>query len=74
MPKRIAGLNLYSTAEVAELLGTTDRSVRNYIARGHLSARRMGRRLLIPDAEIRQFFGQPRSGPQPTNVQEEAAR
>ena len=36
----------YSLAEAAEILGVTDRTLRNYIARGKLPAYRIGARVV----------------------------
>lgn len=45
-----------SVGEVAEMLGASERAVRQRIARGQLPYRRWGRRLVIFQAELEAFL------------------
>lgn len=47
----------YSPAELAEALGTSVDLVRSAIDRGQIRARRLGRRVLIPTAEVDRLLG-----------------
>lgn len=47
----------YSLAEAAQVLGVTDRTIRNYIARGSLPAYRVGDRLVrVMRADVEALF------------------
>ncbi|MDQ4112033.1 MAG: helix-turn-helix domain-containing protein [Actinomycetota bacterium] len=47
----------YSLAEAAQVLGVTDRTIRNYIARGRLPAYRVGDRLVrVMRADVEALF------------------
>lgn len=50
-PERIA----WSVTEAAEALGVHPASVRRLIAAGQLGSLRVGRRVLVPDAELRRL-------------------
>ena len=45
----------YTVKEVAQILRVCDRTVRNFIARGDLSAVRVGRKLLISPRSVETF-------------------
>src|SRR5215469_8274122 len=47
---------LYPLAEAAQLLGVSTRQVYNYIARGELHARKVGKRQMVADAAIETFI------------------
>jgi len=57
---------LISIDTAAELLGVSSRHIRNLAARGQLRSVNLGRRVLIPRAEIDRLVGEPASlgGPQ----------
>lgn len=43
MPKRIAGVVLYSTAEIAKMMGLSEETVKTYFRTGRLKGVKMGR-------------------------------
>ena len=49
----------WSPREAADQLGVNHLTVRAAIERGELRAVRLGRRVLIPDAELRRLLGEP---------------
>jgi excisionase family DNA binding protein len=54
---------LYSVVEAADHLGVSTKTVRRWIASGHLSAQRVGPRLIrIPSASITELTGRQRIG------------
>ncbi len=46
---------LYTTTEVSKLMRTSDQTVRNWIEHGRVQAIRVGRRYLIPRAELQRL-------------------
>ena len=46
----------FNIKEVAELLNTTPKAVRNRIARGQIPFRKWGKRVLIPADELEKFL------------------
>lgn len=49
---------LWTVNQAAEYLQVTDRTVRNFISRGQLSARRVGTRAIrVPRLEVEKFAG-----------------
>lgn len=48
----------YNLTEVARKLGLGLANVRRLIHSGKLESRRVGRRLIVPDAALRKFLGQ----------------
>lgn len=53
--KTILGENLYSSAEVAELLGVTSATVSNYIKQNRLKATIIGGKKYISEDNLRSF-------------------
>jgi excisionase family DNA binding protein len=49
----------FSVEEVADLLGLHVNTVRRAVWRGDVRAARIGRRVLIPRAEVERLLGQP---------------
>ncbi|MEO2068175.1 MAG: helix-turn-helix domain-containing protein [Desulfurobacteriaceae bacterium] len=54
--KRILGITFYTTKEVAEILGKSEATIKNWIYEGKLGATQVGRDYLIPDGEILEFL------------------
>lgn len=54
---RAPGERLLTVAEVAELLGTTDRFPRRLIAERRIRFVRIGRHVRIPESALREFIG-----------------
>jgi len=54
--KEILGIKVYTTKEVAEILGKSPTTVRNYIYEQKLGAIQIGRDLLIPEKELMEFI------------------
>jgi len=46
-----------NVAEAAEILGVSPRCLRDSIKRGEITARRIGRRVLIPLVEVERLVG-----------------
>jgi excisionase family DNA binding protein len=57
---------LVAKSDAAELLGVSLRTVDYLISRGELAAKRIGRRVLIPRAELERFAETPPNPPSPT--------
>jgi excisionase family DNA binding protein len=45
-----------SLAETAQLTGSTIKAIRNRIARGQLPYRKLGRRVLVPEQDLKIFL------------------
>jgi excisionase family DNA binding protein len=58
----LKGRAAFSVEEVAELLGLHVNTVRRAVWRGDVRAVRIGRRVLIPRAEVERLLGQPLEG------------
>jgi len=46
---------LFSTAEAAEFLGLTEKTIRTYVARGKLHPMRVGQTLVFPKKECERY-------------------
>jgi excisionase family DNA binding protein len=46
----------FTIREVAALIGSTEKALRNRLARGQFPFRRLGRRVLIPADELEKFL------------------
>ncbi len=57
MPVVIENIKFYRIPEVADALGVTPQTVRQYIKTGRLKAKRIGRPLLITENNIKEFLG-----------------
>lgn len=62
MPRQIDGLTLYTTEEVAAMLGTTAYTVRLYLRQGRIQGRRFANRWYIPADALIAYFRQPDDG------------
>ena len=57
---------LYRIPDVAELLGCSETAARRMIERGHIPARRLGRRIVVLPDELEQYLKSlPKTGPEP---------
>ena len=56
MPITIGGLNLYTTAEIAEKLGLHNQTVRAYMREGRIKGQKAGTRWYITEEALREFF------------------
>lgn len=52
----IAGVILYTIPEVAKEMNVTPQTVRSYIKKGRLNARKVGRALLVTEKDIKKFL------------------
>lgn len=53
MPVNIQGITFYTVAETAQELHVTPQTIRGYIKRGLLPAKRIGRPILITDRDLK---------------------
>lgn len=56
MPKTIGEITVYSVREVAEKLGTTERTLRGYIRDGKLRAQKIAGSYAITEESLRDFL------------------
>ena len=56
MPTKIGNANLYSVPEVSQSLNVTTVTIRNYINRGYLKARKLAGRWLIAEVDLKDFL------------------
>lgn len=54
--KEINGIKLYTTAELAQLLGVSVPTVRNYIKRGNITKTRIGRADYVSEENISNYL------------------
>lgn len=57
MSVKIQGIQFYTVLEVAAELQISSMTVRSYIKDGRLTAKKLGRRYLITDTDIKKFIG-----------------
>lgn len=57
MSVKIQGIQFYTVLEVAAELQISSMTVRSYIKDGRLPAKKLGRRYLITDTDIKKFIG-----------------
>ena len=55
MPTEIMGVKLYNLREVAEKLGVSYLTAKNYHSRGRIKGQRIGRSIMVTEDEIRRF-------------------
>ena len=53
--KVVAGVKLYTIPEVAQAVGVTPQTIRNYIKKGRIKSNRIGRNLFITEKDLRDF-------------------
>lgn len=56
MPKVILDVKLYNAQEVAELLGISVETARNYISDGRLKAKKIGTRYYVSEEKLKEFL------------------
>lgn len=56
MAKNVLGVKLYNVKEVAELLGVTPETARNYIKDGRLNAKKIGVRYYVSEERLKAFL------------------
>ncbi len=56
MPITIGDIKLFSLEEVSETLGVTTFTLRAYISKGKLKARKMGGKFMISEDALREYF------------------
>lgn len=56
MPKHIAGETLYTIPELQELLGLSDRTLRQYFREGQLKGRKIGKSWHITEQALQQYL------------------
>lgn len=56
MPKEIAGETLYTIPELQEMLGLSDRSLRQYFREGRLKGRKIGKAWHITEKHLKEFL------------------
>lgn len=60
MPKVILGVELYTLAEVAEILEVTIQTIRSYVRRGKLTPTLIGKTKYISSEALREFLTNPK--------------
>ncbi len=56
MPVKLADTTFYSVYEIAHKLNVTPASVRNYIRQGHLKGKKIMKRWLISEDDLKKFL------------------
>lgn len=56
MPIIIGDIKLFSLNDLAETLGVTTVTLRSYIAKGKLKARKMGGKFFVSEDALREYF------------------
>ena len=56
MPTVIENIKFYTIPEVADALGVTPQTIRQYIKTGRLKAKRIGRPYFITEKSIKEFL------------------
>ena len=56
MPKEIEGVVFYTVQDIAEATDVTPQTVRAWIKRGDLKAKRIGRPMLVKEETLREFL------------------
>ena len=57
MSKVIEKVTFYTVKEVAEKLQVNPETVRNYLRRGELIGKQIGRPIYIPETSLKEFLG-----------------
>jgi putative molybdopterin biosynthesis protein len=65
MVTQIENIKFYTVQETAELLRVTPQTIRSYIKQGKLKGKRIGRPILISEANIQEFLTTPEN---PTSI------
>ena len=55
MPVEIMGVTLYNLREVAEKLGVSYLTAKNYHSNGRIQGQRIGRSILVSEEELQRF-------------------
>lgn len=63
MPKEIAGVKLYTLAELEKLTGVHIVTLRRYVREGKLQGKRIGPCVLVSEEALRDFLGANPDGP-----------
>lgn len=56
MPVIIGEIKLYSLHDLSEMLSVTEVTLRSYIAKGKIKARKMGGKFLISEDALKEYF------------------
>ena len=56
MPKVILDIRMYTVAEVAQLLGVTHQTVRNYIKDAKITSKKIGTRHYVTEDNLKKFL------------------
>jgi excisionase family DNA binding protein len=56
MPTEIEGMTLYTVIELSQKFDVSPLTIRNYIKKGDLKGRKFGRRWLIPESALKEYF------------------
>ena len=59
MPRQLGDLTLYDVEELAELLGTQEKTVRKYLRQGRLKGRKLAGRWYVSLDSLKEYFKQP---------------
>jgi len=56
MPVKIGNIKLFPLTEISETIGVTTVTLRTYIAKGKLKARKMGGKFYVSEDALREYF------------------
>jgi excisionase family DNA binding protein len=62
MPIELGGEKLYKVEEISELFGISKLTIRTYIRDGLLKGRKLGRQWIVPEKNIKKYFGLDENG------------
>jgi excisionase family DNA binding protein len=56
MPTEIEGMTLYTVIELSKKFDVSPLTIRNYIKKGDLKGRKFGRKWLVPESALKEYF------------------
>ena len=56
MPTQIEGMTLYTVIELSQKFDVSPLTIRNYIKKGELKGRKFGRKWLVPESALKEYF------------------
>lgn len=65
MPKKIGNLTLYSVDDLHKQLGLSKMTIRAYLRKGKIRARKLGVQWYVTEEALREYFNEPQSSNEP---------